>query len=79
MHSGESLALAAVAATAELELIRTRMRATLALLDKALDDRPHLHAVPDPEPTQPTPEQTSAGGSVLLFQNLRDQAEGVGE
>ena len=76
MHSGEHLALAATATVIELELIRTRMRTTLALMDHLLADRRHLRAVPD---TQATIAQISAGRPVLLLQNLRDKPEGVGE
>lgn len=76
MHSGEHLAIAATAATIELELIRTRMRGTVAMLDRMIAGQRHLHAVPD---ARATVEQISAGRPVLLLQDLRHQAEGVGE
>ena len=77
MHSGEQFALATTATAMELEIIRARMRGTVALLDRVIAERRHLRAVPD---TRATIEQISAGRPVLLlFQDLRHETERVGE
>lgn len=54
MHgSGAEIAAAIVGTTAALDAIRARMVVTVALLDQAIEDRQHLHAVPDrPERTK---------------------------
>lgn len=61
MHSGEHLAIAATAAAVELEMIRTRMRGTVAMLDGAIAHRRRRHlAVVDgeasPRPADARPE-----------------------